>query len=415
MLTIYVVYIKPLISGPSLEKYAIFLGAFLLCLWTLLAVRAARGEKIGSSTSAIVQAFMSLLFFSSILGLVLPSPVLVAPNLPLFEPLPVGPTKPLSISFDRPISKKITAAIFPSVSGNWKLAASTFRIPYNTFAFYPEKSLPPDTEFTVEISQIAPLTGLNLKGNDKLLFVFKTPPEKLDDRKPITENLLKPTPTVNISLKEEVFAEENTPTPPPDTASAPKIFLLNVPQYKQHYSFTCFSVAAKMALGYRNVTIDEIGFLHEIGFDQTPRNFATNTWGDPNISVVGTYDGSGDGGYGVHWDPVAKVMNKYRKIEVKHKWTIPDLLKTVEEGNPTMVWWVNGVWPARDVSWNLPGGGKVYTVNGMHVEVVVGWTGARDNPTTILTNDPWRGRRSYTPEQFLSLWKWFENTAVVVY
>ena len=79
-----------------------------------------------------------------------------------------------------------------------------------------------------------------------------------------------------------------------------------------------------------------------------------------------------------------------------------------------MVWWVNGVWPAKDVSWNLPSGEKVYTVNGMHVEVVKGWIGSQNNPAYILTNDPWRGERRYTPQAFYDLWRWFGNTAVIV-
>lgn len=171
-----------------------------------------------------------------------------------------------------------------------------------------------------------------------------------------------------------------------------------------------------MALGYKGVTgIGEVGFMEEIGYQNVNRNFTTNTWGNPNEGVVGTYDGSGPGGYGAHWDPVANAMSKYRKTEVKRHWNIPDMLDVVRQGNPVMVWWVNGVWPAKDISWNLPNGERVYTVNGMHVEVVKGWVGDVQDPEAILTNDPWRGNRRYTQSQFLNLWKWFDNTAVVVY
>ncbi len=198
--------------------------------------------------------------------------------------------------------------------------------------------------------------------------------------------------------------------------TVPKTFVLDVPLYKQHHSFTCFSIAAKMALGYRGITgIDEIGFMNEIGYDSTPRNFTTNSWGDPNLGVVGTYNGSGPGGYGAHWGPVSNALSKYRNVEVKRNWNIKSLLETVRQGNPVMVWWVNGVWPAKDVSWFAPSGEKVYTVNGMHVEVIKGWVGDQQNPDYILTNDPWRGNRRYTQSQFLNLWKWFSNTGVIVY
>jgi len=195
----------------------------------------------------------------------------------------------------------------------------------------------------------------------------------------------------------------------------PNTFELKVPLAKQHYTFTCYSAASQMALGFYGIAIDEVGFLNEIGFDTTGRSYARNVWGNPNVGIVGTYDGSGSGGYGVHVDPVAKAIGKYRPVEVKHNWTIPELLAQVQKGHPVMVWWVNGVWPARDVSWYLPSGEKVYAVNGLHVEVVTGFTGDPDNPSVILTNDPWRGKRQYSPQTFSDLWRWFSNTALIVY
>lgn len=194
----------------------------------------------------------------------------------------------------------------------------------------------------------------------------------------------------------------------------PAQFRLEVPLYKQTHTFTCFSSAARMALAYRGHEVSELGFWQEIGLEDVKRNFVTNVWGDPNSGVVGSYNGSGDGGYGAHWGPVAEAMQAYTPTEVKRSWNIPEMLEVVAGGDPVMVWWVNGVWPAKDVSWSLPSGESVYTVNGMHVEVVTGWIGSKSNPEYILTNDPWRGYRKYTQEQFLNLWRWFDNTGVIV-
>lgn len=192
-------------------------------------------------------------------------------------------------------------------------------------------------------------------------------------------------------------------------------FMLDIPQHHQNYGFTCFSAAASMALAYYGVSgIDELGFMESIGYEDTPRNFVTNTWGDPNKGVVGSHDGSGSGGYGAHWGPVSDAIAAYRPTEVKRNWNISELLSTVRDGTPVLVWWVNGVWPARDVSWFTSSGEKVYTVNGMHVEVVKGFIGDEENPDYIVTNDPWRGERRYTPAQFASLWRWFDETAVIV-
>lgn len=410
MLNFYVNYIKPLISGPMLQVYVVVMGLLLLVLWSRLVIQHRRNIRVKplSRKSLFIQLFFVLVFIFSIAGLVVPVPNLVNPKLPLFDPIVVSESSPLVLVFDRPIGKQISAQIVPETPGEWKLSASRFALPYNQFTFTPHEPLLPDHEYLVEISNIAPLTGLNFFRDNRLLFVFKTP-QKANSQQ-LTAN--SSTPSTNQQ------DTANTPTPTPNSqlpTPTPKTFTLSVPQYKQHHTFTCFTVAAKMALGFRGVTIDELGFLDEIGKDTTERNFVSNTWGDPNKAVVGTYNGSGPGGYGTHWDPVANAMRKYRNVEVKRDWNIPEMLTKVEEGNPVMVWWVNGVWPAKDVSWNLPDGGKVYTVNGTHVEVVVGWTGDRNNPTNILTNDPWRGRRYYTPAQFNNLWKWHSNTGVVVY
>jgi hypothetical protein len=195
----------------------------------------------------------------------------------------------------------------------------------------------------------------------------------------------------------------------------PVELVLEVPLFSQNYSFTCFSVATQMVLAYYDITgLNELAISQAIGYENQARNFRTNTWGDPNKGIVGTHDGSGSGGYGSHWDPVAAYISQFRDVEVRRQWNIADMLSEVSLGYPIMVWWVNGVWPAKDVSWNTPDGNRVYTVNGMHVEVVRGWQGDINNPDLIFTNDPWRGRRSYTPDQFSNLWKWFDNTAVIV-
>lgn len=396
-------FFTTIVAANLLQWYALVSGISLLAFLVRITIR----KKIVGFEKFVV-LFISFVLIGTSAGIVLPNPQLLTPALPLFDPIAISEKEPLTLIFDRPISKKMRATIVPDIQGEWKLTTTGFALPFNTLSFIPKEELTPDTEYLIEITDIAPLTSIRLFGSDRILFAFKT--RETYNLQPITHNV-SPSLPPSALLPSEVTAAEPTTIPTP----TPQSFILNVPQYKQHYTFTCFSIAAKMALGYRGVEVDEIGFLHEIGFDQTPRNQLANIWGDPNKLVVGTYNGSGDGGYGVHWDPVATTINKYRKTEVKHNWDIPGLLKTVQDGNPVMVWWVNGVWPAKDVSWNLPDGQKVYTVNGMHVEVVVGWKGNRDNPDYILTNDPWRGRRQYKPEQFLKLWKWFGNTGVIVY
>ncbi len=276
----------------------------------------------------------------------------------------VSPNADIRITFDQPVEKQHAQDAF-SIS---PVTDGTYTWNGNTMIFTPAQQLPFATLYTLRIDA----------GVDGLFGTSMT----------------------------EAFTSSFT--------TSSQTTMLNLPYFKQHYSFTCFSAASQMVLAYYGITVSELGFLDEIGRDTTQRNFVTNTWGNPNTGVVGSYDGSGDGGYGAHWDPVARAISKYRPVEVRRNWNIPDLLSEVERGYPVMVWWVNGIWPTYDASWNTPSGERVYTVNGMHVNVVKGWVGDKQNPTSIITSDPSRGVRYIQPSQFLSLWKWFDNTAVVV-
>lgn len=323
-------------------------------------------------------------------------PTLVSPQLPLSEAVSLSPQTPLILRFNRPVHPLIRGQLTPAIEGTWSLIRSRYSLFPDTFIFSPAGYPPADSEVLVTLTTILPLGWLNLnQQSQNLAFVFKTQPAA-------ALNALAP-PTSEPEVMATTY-----PTP-----TFPATVKLPVPQYYQHHTFTCYSVAAKMALGYRGVTIDEISFLSEIGFDPTKRNYATNLWGDPNQGIVGVIDGNQGGGYGVHWQPVAKAMGKYRPVEVKQNWNLSDLLATVATGSPVMVWWVNGVWPAKDISWNIPEG-KAYAVNGMHVEVVTGYEGSIENPQVIYTNDPWRGSRRYPPDTFANLWRWFSNTAIVV-
>lgn len=276
----------------------------------------------------------------------------------------VSLSEKISVTFDQPVNKESAQANFsiePNMGGNFSWQG-------NTMVFSPSSDLSPSTNYTLSLA-----AGIQ-----------------------------------SIYGKPSVVAFNSNFT------SATQRFSLNVPLYKQHYTFTCYAAAAQMVLGFRGVSMGELDFVNLVGYDQTPRDLVRNIWGDPNRGVVGTYNGTGSGGYGVHWAPVVAALSKYRPVEVKRGWNIAEMLKEVQAGNPVMVWWVNGVWPAKELRWNTADGNEVYAVNGMHVEVVKGFIGDPNNPEWILTNDPWRGNRQYAPANFLSLWSWFGNTAVIV-
>lgn len=171
------------------------------------------------------------------------------------------------------------------------------------------------------------------------------------------------------------------------------IFTFGVPWYKQQEGFTCNIAAIRMALAYRGVYVSEGQIKSAIG-----------TGGDPNVNWVA--------GYGVHWGPAASYIGNYRNVSVKSGWNVAALAQEVEKGNPVIVWWYNRYsQPAG--SFTLDSGATGYT--GMHSEVVRGFIGDSSNPTSLMTNDPWRGQLTYSQSSFVSTWGYLGYTAIVVY
>lgn len=170
-------------------------------------------------------------------------------------------------------------------------------------------------------------------------------------------------------------------------------FALDVPLYLQAPGFTCNLVATKMVLKYRGVSVDIESIKQSIGLG-----------GDPNTSWVD--------GYGTHWGPISQYIGTYRQATAKQGWTLPEILREVQKGNPVILFWYNR-YSQPPGAYTLPSGATAYM--GMHSEVVRGFVGSPDNPSAILVNDPWRGQHSYTPQLFMSTWGYIGYAAVVVY
>jgi uncharacterized protein YvpB len=92
------------------------------------------------------------------------------------------------------------------------------------------------------------------------------------------------------------------------------------------------------------------------------------------------------------------------------------MLREVRNGNPVVIWAINGYgYSGTEFYWKTPGGTTIRAVSGMHSYVVVGYKGSVDNPTSIILNDPNRGRWTISTAYFNSLWGYFNNTGIVVY
>lgn len=200
--------------------------------------------------------------------------------------------------------------------------------------------------------------------------------------------------------------------------------LLKVPSYKQAHMYSCMITAARNALAYRGINVSEANIIAQVGYDTTAWSGTWSeggaVWGDPDSGIVGDLDGKANNigwGYGSHWTPIARAISSLgRATEVKSGWTVSGLAQEIADGNPVIIWWVNGVWPSYEVNWKTPGGKNVRAVNGMHVVVVKGFTGTIADPTAFSVTDSGYGYpgKTYDVGTFKAKWNWFGNTGVIV-
>jgi len=291
--------------------------------------------------------------------------------IPYYNSSGISVSTNINVTFDQSVDKASAESNFsisPSISGSYSWNG-------NTMIFHPSANLKYSTTYTVTIAAgIKTVNGLDSAAN------FTMP-----------------------------FTTEH------------QTIILNVPQYYQTHAFTCNITAATMALGYKGVSASEMSVYNGIAKDSTAcKKDATGkitVWGNPHSGYVGSIDGTGDcGGYGVYWGPVSSYMSS-RGVsnQVFSGWSVSTLAKEIEKGHPAVVWGQNGWSSPYDKSWDTPGGTRIYAINGMHSEVAVGFIGPSSNPTHIITNDPWRGRRTHTVAQFNVFWSYFGHTGIVIY
>ncbi len=175
---------------------------------------------------------------------------------------------------------------------------------------------------------------------------------------------------------------------------------LPVPLLKQQEAFTCNIAALRMLLNYRGISLSEAQVKQLVGTNGARGN------GNPHKGFVENY--------GTYWEPIQTVANKYRKTKLLTQTNLQAVLDEVEKGNPVMVWAQNMWSTPDDISWTASDGTYIYAISGMHSYVVKGFTGSKQNPTSIIVNDPWRGTWSIKTSSFVNVFNYFK-VALVVY
>ena len=187
---------------------------------------------------------------------------------------------------------------------------------------------------------------------------------------------------------------------------------LSVPSYLQKYSLSCEIAALRMALEFRGIPISEDKIIEHIGFDTTPKS--EGIWGNPHLAFVGNINGRQMvTGYGVYWEPIARVARMFRNAEEFRGWDIKRLAKSISEKNPVIVWVYSS--NGSPTGWNTTQGNPIHAVRGEHAVVAVGYVGEIDNPTSIIVNDPLLGQVQWPRLFFEKKWSAFNQSGVVVY
>jgi uncharacterized protein YvpB len=276
-----------------------------------------------------------------------------------------------SVTFTQAVDKasaESKISINPSVPGKFSWNDSTV-------TFKPDKALEYSKRYTVTVAAgVKSIDGLDFKSNYQFNFTTKT----------------------------------NT-------------VILNAPVINQSYAFSCNVTAAAIALRYKGTNVSPNDVYNAIPKQSVPKK--DGFWGNPHLGFVGNINGPD--GYGVYWGPLANAINGFRSgsAEIKSGWNVTDLLREIDKGNPSIVYWQNGYANPTRLSWkSYDANGNVVTingVNGMHSEVVIGYVGSPENPSQIIISDPWASRwgnryRYINVGSFKGLWGYFNNTAVVV-
>lgn len=187
---------------------------------------------------------------------------------------------------------------------------------------------------------------------------------------------------------------------------------LAVPIYLQQHTLSCEIASLRMALAYKGKKLSEETILGQVGVDNTPHS--GNIWGNPNNAFVGNVDGNQMiDGYGVYWNPIARVAKMYRSAQEFQGWSITQLTQALSEDHAIVIWtYSSGGWPT---SWNTPDGQHIFAYRDEHAVTAVGYVGPADNPSQIIINDPLHGQVYWQRAYFDKKWESFGRAGVVVY
>jgi uncharacterized protein YvpB len=188
--------------------------------------------------------------------------------------------------------------------------------------------------------------------------------------------------------------------------------VLPLDYHHQERELSCEAAALKMVLNFHQIKISEAEIIKKMPIDPTKK--LGGVWGDPDVGFVGDIDGKmGETGYGIHWNAFARWASKWKKSIILGNKSITGLISHLDAKRPVIIWTIMG--PRREMTWKTAKGRKVFALENEHTQVVYGYEGPKEAPTTFHIMDPEKGPQTRSTADFLKDWDTFGRKAVVVY
>lgn len=182
-----------------------------------------------------------------------------------------------------------------------------------------------------------------------------------------------------------------------------RVFLFNVPFYRQEKQLTCELASMRSALAGIGIRVSEWDLWARVRKDFTPRTRQKDgsiVWGDPNKGFVGHPNGSMPiTGYGVFVDPVELLGDWFAsstQIRVDNPVAIDSALR---KGYPIIIWSVIGANPYV-TTWKTPEGKVIHAPVREHTRVIVGYRGTTESMEGVYIIDPLTGLQYLTWDEF---------------
>lgn len=179
-----------------------------------------------------------------------------------------------------------------------------------------------------------------------------------------------------------------------------RVFLFQVPFYRQQKRLSCELASTRSALAGIGIQISEWDLWARVRKDFTPRTKQIDgsvTWGDPSRGFVGNPNGKMPiTGYGVFTPPIELLVDWYAsssQIRVDDPVAIDSALRN---GHPIIIWSAIGDSPYI-TTWKTPEGKVINAPVREHTRVIVGYRGTAElmegvyiiDPITSLQYLPW--------------------------